>query len=69
MRISKIIFFALFSATCTFTACSGSAKEKQEQQTISHDQYKCPMNCTDELYEKPGNCPHCGMELEKVIQG
>ena len=29
--------------------------------------YYCPMHCEeDKLYDKPGNCPVCGMNLEKV---
>src|SRR5690606_7371628 len=29
--------------------------------------YYCPMHCEGEkLYDKPGNCPVCGMNLEKV---
>lgn len=31
--------------------------------------YYCPMHCEgDKLYDKPGNCPVCGMNLEKVPQ-
>src|SRR5258705_6474377 len=30
------------------------------------DQYYCPMLCEgDKVYPKPGNCPVCGMHLEK----
>jgi Cu2+-exporting ATPase len=29
--------------------------------------YYCPMHCEgDKLYDKPGNCPVCGMNLEKM---
>src|SRR5690606_19025626 len=29
--------------------------------------YYCPMQCEgDKLYDKPGSCPVCGMNLEKV---
>ncbi len=31
------------------------------------DKYYCPMHCEgDKLYNKPGNCPVCGMNLEKL---
>ncbi len=31
--------------------------------------YYCPMHCEgDKLYDKPGSCPVCGMNLEKVPQ-
>lgn len=30
-------------------------------------QYHCPMNCEgDKVYDKPGSCPVCGMNLEKL---
>ncbi|WP_343321939.1 heavy metal translocating P-type ATPase [Sphingobacterium multivorum] len=33
----------------------------------SADKYYCPMHCEgDKLYGEPGNCPVCGMNLEKV---
>lgn len=31
-------------------------------------QYKCPMKCSEEIFDKPGKCPVCGMELEKIIK-
>jgi hypothetical protein len=32
----------------------------------SADQYQCPMKCTEEVFTKPGTCPVCKMDLEKV---
>lgn len=30
-------------------------------------EYYCPMHCEgDKTYDKPGNCPVCGMNLEKI---
>lgn len=29
--------------------------------------YQCPMD-KDEISNKPGSCPKCGMDLEKVIK-
>lgn len=35
--------------------------------THSGGKYYCPMHCEgDKLYDKPGNCPVCGMNLEKI---
>ena len=35
--------------------------------SFSSEQYYCPMHCEgDKLYDKPGNCPVCGMNLEKI---
>lgn len=31
------------------------------------DKYYCPMHCEgDKLYDKPGECPVCGMDLKKI---
>ncbi len=33
----------------------------------AHGKYYCPMHCEGEkVYDKPGSCPVCGMNLEKV---
>ena len=33
----------------------------------SESKYNCPMHCEgDKMYDKPGNCPVCGMHLVKV---
>ena len=40
-----------------------SAKEKASQ----GGKYYCPMHCEgDKTYDKPGNCPVCGMNLEHI---
>jgi len=48
-------------------ACSGSSKspENKEIQQVKAE-YQCPMKCSDQKFDKPGKCPVCGMELEKV---
>src|SRR5690606_26209081 len=39
------------------------AQEKHEKGNL----YYCPMHCEgDKMYDKPGSCPVCGMNLEKV---
>src|SRR5690606_16825118 len=41
--------------------------ENKEHQQPSKGKYYCPMHCEgDKLYDRPGNCPVCGMNLEKV---
>lgn len=45
---------------------SAAAKPNQPK-AGSAGKYYCPMHCEgDKLYDKPGNCPVCGMNLEKV---
>ncbi len=35
--------------------------------STSADKYYCPMHCEgDKLYDSPGSCPVCGMNLEKI---
>nr|MBA2562028.1 copper-translocating P-type ATPase [Chitinophagaceae bacterium] len=48
-------------------------KEETHKQPVhkssagNKDKYYCPMHCEgDKVYDKPGNCPVCGMNLEKV---
>jgi Cu+-exporting ATPase len=39
----------------------------RKQQEEAPGKYYCPMHCEgDKLYGRPGNCPVCGMNLEKV---
>ena len=46
--------------------------EVKEEQHHDHDDaqhvhYQCPMDCEKgKIYEAPGQCPVCGMDLEKV---
>jgi hypothetical protein len=48
-------------------ACSGSENKSQTATpATSKEQYQCPMKCTEELFDKPGKCPVCEMDLEKV---
>ncbi len=45
--------------------------QSQQERHIHHPgaQYYCPMHCEgDKIYDKPGSCPVCGMNLEKVPQ-
>ncbi|SEA62907.1 Cu2+-exporting ATPase [Arachidicoccus rhizosphaerae] len=39
---------------------------KDDDQQTGHGTYYCPMHCEgDKTYDKPGNCPVCGMSLVK----
>lgn len=65
----------------TIEMIPGQGHKAGEQQHANHNthqhhpvaavntggKYYCPMHCEGEkLYDKPGNCPVCGMNLEKV---
>ncbi len=56
-------FFA-FSLIIIGPGCSGSKTENKEQKAAEH--YQCPMKCTEEIFTKPGKCPVCEMDLEKI---
>ena len=43
---------------------SHSHVHKQEMHANAAGKYYCPMHCEgDKVYDKPGNCPVCGMRL------
>ncbi|MFV8325112.1 heavy metal translocating P-type ATPase [Flavobacterium sp. ZS1P14] len=50
--------------------CSSNKSQQQSIVTLpgnAQGKYYCPMHCEGEkVYDKPGSCPVCGMNLEKV---
>ncbi|CAM3706436.1 heavy metal translocating P-type ATPase [Sphingobacterium prati] len=43
------------------------AAVSKQQHTGSAGKYYCPMHCEgDKVYDQPGSCPVCGMNLEKI---
>jgi hypothetical protein len=55
-----IVICALFVSSSAFFASCGSSEAKVA--------YQCPMKCEGAAvtYDKPGECPMCGMTLEEV---
>jgi Cu+-exporting ATPase len=52
-------------------SCCGSKKESDKETAPSAaaaaGEYYCPMHCEgDKVYDKPGDCPVCGMDLVKA---
>jgi rubrerythrin len=47
-------------------ACNNSNTRNTEQTTEQALVYECPMKCEGKTFDKPGKCPVCGMDLEKV---
>ena len=66
----KLVCFAFFILLLTIAGAScrkpSGATNKKETQS---DSYRCPMNCTGEIFHKPGTCPVCKLELEKIANG
>ncbi len=44
----------------------GCCKYERKEATASAVSYSCPMKCEgDKMYDKPGQCPKCGMDLKE----
>jgi Cu2+-exporting ATPase len=42
-------------------------KNNLGEKKMSGEKYACPMHCEeDKMYDQPGKCPICGMNLQKV---
>ncbi len=42
-------------------------EEGHEHGDMAEAHYQCPMKCEgDKMYDKPGKCPKCNMDLKKV---
>jgi hypothetical protein len=66
-----ILAVFLTTAFCStlLVGCKGDPKKAETPATEAvKDQYQCPMKCTEQLFDKPGKCPVCEMELIKVTK-
>lgn len=65
-QILTLSFFIIVISTF-LTACGNDhpTSATTPDETVK-EQYQCPMKCTEEVFEKPGKCPVCEMDLEKV---
>lgn len=69
MNKSILVLPVLLMLTITLLAGCGNSEKKQEAPVeVTKEQYQCPMKCTEELFDKPGSCAVCGMDLEKVTK-
>jgi hypothetical protein len=67
MKKQAVILTAfIFGVLIIAPGCSGNNKKNETPNQQVKEQYQCPMKCSEEKFEKPGNCPKCGMELEKI---
>ena len=66
---TKTIFMAVILTTgfLLFSSCSGGNKPSTLQQPVSQkEMYTCEMH-PKVVSDKPGDCPICGMQLEKKM--
>ena len=78
--MKKITVFSIVTIALFLSACNGSSDKSEPTDTNSGAQvfnldttklksaevfYQCPMDL-EVISDKTGNCPKCGMELEKL---
>lgn len=67
---TKISTAALLLTAVMFMASCGSKTSESQTETkeqTANTMYQCPMKCEGEkMYDKPGSCPVCNMDLVKV---
>lgn len=69
MKKQVISIFAVIAIlSTTFVACGSGEKKTEAPVETAKEQYQCPMKCTEEIFDKPGTCTVCGMELEKITK-
>lgn len=67
---TKITTAAFLLTAVMFMASCGSKKETTTTEQIANAMYQCPMKCEGEkMYDKPGSCPVCNMDLKQVEAG
>jgi hypothetical protein len=66
MKKHALILSAFILTVFVTPGCNGSDKSSEKPVEQVKEQYQCPMKCTEEKFDKPGKCPVCEMELEKV---
>lgn len=67
MEKKVLVFVVILGlARVGFIGCTNSKTEATSAQTINSEVYQCPMGCdSGKTYDKSGDCPMCGMEMEK----
>ncbi len=67
-HLFSISAILLVLITTTFvTSCNNSSEPKKTEQKEAKVLYQCPMDCEKGItHDQPGQCPVCGMDLEKV---
>ncbi len=67
-KTSKILFYTMMAVQGLLVSCGDSHQKEEVPKEAATEQYQCPMKCTEEVFDKPGQCSVCGMELEKITK-
>ena len=65
MKKRAIVLMTLFALSLIAVSCGSKTADSNSTTTSSKEMYRCPMD-TEVTSDKPGKCPKCGMDLEKV---
>ncbi len=69
MKTKSTTIVLLLAAVMFLASCGSNQSENANtstEQTVN-EVYQCPMKCEGEkTYDKPGSCPVCNMDLEKI---
>ena len=57
----------LFGSAMLFGCTGGTKNPETPPAAVEKEQYQCPM-CKDQIFDKPGKCPSCDMELVKITK-
>lgn len=64
LYVLKGLFFSLIFISCQD---STSNLKLNKNNSVTNAHYQCSMKCEGEkMYDKPGSCPVCNMNLQKV---
>lgn len=67
MKKTILALFTVAILAFTLQGCNHSSKEKKTGQNGQQVPLQCPMDCENgRTYDKTGQCPVCGMDLEKA---
>lgn len=68
--MKKVIYSIAFASILILGACSNNKPDANNAEATpaekTADVYACPMKCSDYKSDKPGKCPECEMDLEKI---
>lgn len=62
------LLIGIFFGSSLLMGCFSGERDIKAPKERPVNQYICPMKCTEQIFEKPGKCPKCGMELGPVTE-